>query len=93
MVRGGESPGLSDRRRRHTVAVLLFSGVPFVESSIPVSAFGASPGGVGDSQYRLLVCAGEEPPLHTTGGLELATPHGLEALAKAGTIVVPAWRS
>jgi transcriptional regulator GlxA family with amidase domain len=39
------------------------------------------------------VCGGEEGPLRTTGGLELTAPHGLEAIARAGTVVVPAWRS
>jgi transcriptional regulator GlxA family with amidase domain len=39
------------------------------------------------------VCGGEEGPLRTTGGLELTTPHGLEAISRAGTVVVPAWRS
>ena len=44
-------------------------------------------------RYRLLVCAGEEGPLRTTGGLELTAPYGLEAISRAGTVVVPAWRS
>lgn len=44
-------------------------------------------------RYRLLVSAGEEGPLRTTGGLELTAPHGLEAISRAGTVVVPAWRS
>ncbi|WP_419995255.1 helix-turn-helix domain-containing protein [Streptomyces boninensis] len=82
-----------ERRRREVVAVLLFSGGPIFESSIPLSIFGDGRHDAAGPRYRLLVCAGEEPPLHTTGGLELATPHGLEALSKAGTIVVPAWRS
>ena len=44
-------------------------------------------------RYRLLVCAGEDGPLRTTGGLELTAPYGLEALSRAGTVVVPTWRS
>ncbi|NED81016.1 AraC family transcriptional regulator, partial [Streptomyces sp. SID11233] len=37
-----EAPGrrLSGRRRREIVAVLLFSGGPIFESSIPLSVFG-----------------------------------------------------
>ncbi|MBB4892248.1 transcriptional regulator GlxA family with amidase domain [Streptomyces olivoverticillatus] len=31
--------------------------------------------------------------MRTTGGLELTAPYGLEALSRAGTVVVPAWRS
>ena len=39
------------------------------------------------------MCAGEDAPLRTTGGLELSAPYGLEAISRAGTVVVPAWRS
>ncbi|MBC9717008.1 helix-turn-helix domain-containing protein [Streptomyces sp. TRM66268-LWL] len=84
---------LSGRRRREIVAVLLFSGGPIFESSIPLSVFGVDRQDAGVPRYRLLVCAGEDGPLRTTGGLELTAPYGLEAIARAGTVVVPAWRS
>jgi transcriptional regulator GlxA family with amidase domain len=75
------------------VAVLIFGGAPIFESSIPLSVFGVDRQDAGVPRYRLLVCAGEEGPLATTGGLTLTAPYGLEALSRAGTIVVPAWRS
>ncbi|MER5939227.1 helix-turn-helix domain-containing protein [Streptomyces sp. NPDC001928] len=81
------------RRRKEIVAVLLFSGGPIFESSIPLSVFGIDRQDAGVPRYRLLVTAGEQGPLRTTGGLELFAPHGLEALSRAGTVVVPAWRS
>ncbi|MFF8912060.1 helix-turn-helix domain-containing protein [Streptomyces sp. NPDC015032] len=84
---------LSGRRRREVVAVLLFSGGPIFESSIPLSVFGIDRQDAGVPRYRLLVCGGEEGPLRTTGGLEFTTPYGLEAISRAGTVVVPAWRS
>ncbi|MCX2925332.1 helix-turn-helix domain-containing protein [Streptomyces sp. NEAU-W12] len=84
---------LAGRRRKEIVAVLLFSGGPIFESSIPLSVFGIDRQDAGVPRYRLLVSAGEEGPLRTTGGLELTAPHGLEAIARAGTVVVPAWRS
>ncbi|MER5481170.1 helix-turn-helix domain-containing protein [Streptomyces sp. NPDC002734] len=84
---------LSGRRRKEIVAVLLFSGGPIFESSIPLSVFGIDRQDAGVPRYRLLVCAGEEGPLRTTGGLELSAPHGLDAIGRAGTVVVPAWRS
>ncbi|MEU1483699.1 helix-turn-helix domain-containing protein [Streptomyces sp. NPDC005752] len=84
---------LTGRRRREVVAVLLFSGGPIFESSIPLSVFGIDRQDAGVPRYRLLVCGGEEGPLRTTGGLELSTPYGLEAISRAGTVVVPAWRS
>jgi len=97
---GASTPGLapaprklSGRRRRETVAVLIFGGAPIFESSIPLSVFGVDRQDAGVPRYRLLVCAGEDGPLATTGGLTLTAPYGLEALSRAGTIVVPAWRS
>ncbi|MEU6093381.1 helix-turn-helix domain-containing protein [Streptomyces sp. NPDC047079] len=84
---------LSGRRRKEIVAVLLFSGGPIFESSIPLSVFGIDRQDAGVPRYRLLVAAGEEGPLRTTGGLELTAPYGLEAISRAGTVVVPAWRS
>jgi transcriptional regulator GlxA family with amidase domain len=84
---------LAARRRPEVVAVLLFSGGPIFESSIPLSVFGIDRQDTSVPRYRLLVCAGEEGPLRTTGGLEMSAPYGLEALSRAGTIVVPAWRS
>lgn len=58
---------LSGRRRKEIVAVLLFSGGPIFESSIPLSVFGIDRQDAGVPRYRLLVCAGEEGPLRTTG--------------------------
>ncbi|WP_243761513.1 GlxA family transcriptional regulator [Streptomyces sp. YIM 98790] len=84
---------LSARRRREVVAVLLFSGTPMFESAIPLSVFGVDRQDAGVPRYRLLACAGEEGPLRTTGGLELRAPYGLGALSRAGTVIVPAWRS
>ncbi|MFE2376038.1 helix-turn-helix domain-containing protein [Streptomyces sp. NPDC059398] len=84
---------LSGRRRKEIVSVLLFSGGPIFESSIPLSVFGIDRQDAGVPRYRLLVSAGEEGPLRTTGGLELTAPYGLEAISRAGTVVVPAWRS
>ncbi|WP_377274300.1 GlxA family transcriptional regulator [Peterkaempfera sp. SMS 1(5)a] len=75
------------------MAVLIFGGAPIFESSIPLSVFGVDRQDAGVPRYRLLVCAGEEGPLATTGGLTLTAPYGLDALGRAGTIVVPAWRS
>ncbi|MGW0705177.1 helix-turn-helix domain-containing protein [Streptomyces sp. NPDC002643] len=89
----GAARKLSGRRRKEIVAVLLFSGGPIFESSIPLSVFGIDRQDAGVPRYRLLVCAGEEGPLRTTGGLELTAPNGLEAISRAGTVVVPAWRS
>jgi transcriptional regulator GlxA family with amidase domain len=90
---GAAGRKLAARRRKEVIAVLMFSGGPIFESSIPLSVFGIDRQDAGVPRYRLLVCAGEDGPLRTTGGLELSAPYGLEALSRAGTVVVPTWRS
>lgn len=92
-VTGTPPRKLVGRRRPEIVGVLLFSGAPIFESSIPLSVFGMERQDNGLPNYRLQVCAGEDGPLATTGGLTMTAPHGLEGLARAGTVVVPAWRS
>ncbi len=42
--------------------------------------------------YELTVAAVDPPPLRAAGGIEVAVDAGLDALAGAGTIVVPGWR-
>lgn len=84
---------LIGRRRAETIAVLLFSNSPILESSIPISVFGVDRRDAGVPNYRLLVCAAEPGPLRTTGGVELIAPHGLDGLHRAGTVIVPAWHS
>ncbi len=84
---------LSPRRRRDTVAVLLFDKGALFESSIPITVFGAQRTELRTPAYRVLVCAGEEGALTTSAGIGLSTPYGLEGLDRAGTIVVPTWRS
>ncbi|MBB5874390.1 transcriptional regulator GlxA family with amidase domain [Allocatelliglobosispora scoriae] len=71
----------------HTVAVLALPDTIAFDLSTPIELFGRvrlpgwRPG------YRVLVCAAE--PVVTAGPLRLATDHGLDALARADTIVVP----
>jgi transcriptional regulator GlxA family with amidase domain len=89
---GRERP-LLGRRRPDTIAVLLFANSPILESSIPISVFGVDRRDAGVPNYRLLVCAAEPGPLRTTGGVELIAPYGLDALSRAGTVIVPAWHS
>src|ERR1700687_574836 len=63
----------------HTVAAVLVDGVAAFELSLP--------------GYRFLVCAAEPPPLRSVGGMSIDTPHGLDALADADTLVFPSLRT
>src|SRR4051812_49020668 len=59
---------------------------PF-ESGIVIEAFGLPRPELGVPWYALSVCAAG--PVRTVGGLDVRAPYGLEAVARAGTVIVP----
>lgn len=77
----------------HTVAVVAFHGVAVFELAVPCEVFGIDRSDMGCPNYRLLVCGVEPGPLTTGGGFTMVPAYGLDALARADTIVVPAWKN
>jgi transcriptional regulator GlxA family with amidase domain len=75
---------------RHVVAVIAFDRISPFHLAVPCVVFGEDRGGVPAFDFR--VCAAETGALTTTAGFSIAVTHGLEALADAGTIIVPSWR-
>lgn len=73
-----------------TVAVVAFDQISPFHLSVPCVVFGDIHPGL--PPFRLQVCAAETGPLRTTAGFDLAVHHGLEALARADTVIVPSWR-
>src|SRR5215831_18850344 len=80
--------GLSHR----DVAVLAYGGTATFELGIVVELFGL-PRPEFPLWYRFKVCALETGPLAATGGLTITCRHGIDALSRAGTIVIPGWRT
>ncbi|MBL6749124.1 MAG: helix-turn-helix domain-containing protein [Nevskia sp.] len=78
------------QRPRHVVAVVAFDRISPFHLSVPCVVFGESHPGAPD--FDLRVCAAERGPLTTTAGFAVAVRHGLEALRKARTVIVPSWR-
>lgn len=74
-----------------TVAVLAYDRLCTFEFGIAVEVFGLPRPELGEL-YRFVVCGIEPGPYRATGGVRVSADAGLEALAKAGTIVVPGWR-
>jgi AraC family transcriptional activator FtrA len=76
---------------RHLVAVLAYDGVSTFELGIAVEVFGLT--SMGSDWYRVVVCS-DRPgqPLSANGGVNIVTGAGLEALSRAGTIIVPGWQ-
>jgi len=75
-----------------TIAVVAFDGISPFHLSVPCLVFGEDRTAAGVPRFRLLVCAVEKGPLHTTAGFTIEAPHGLAAIRRAQTVIVPSWR-
>jgi transcriptional regulator GlxA family with amidase domain len=71
----------------HTVAVLALSDTIAFDLSTPIEVFGRVRLPGGRPGYRVQVCGPE--PVVDAGPVRLAVDHGLEALDRADTVVVP----
>lgn len=74
------------------IAVVAFDRISPFHLSVPCAVFGEERTDRGEPAHRLLVCAVEPGRLRTTAGFAIETRHGLAALARAGTVIVPSWR-
>jgi transcriptional regulator GlxA family with amidase domain len=75
-----------------SVAMVIFDRAPMFETAVPISVFGTDQSNGDVPNFRLLVVAGENEPLTTTGGLIVDAPFGLDALPEASIVVLPTWR-
>lgn len=75
-----------------TVAVAVTNGVPIFELAIPCEVFGYIRPDLTDSWYDFRLCApgGERP--RTAAGFAPESEYGLDVLAEADTVVIPACR-
>ncbi|MGH3304976.1 MAG: helix-turn-helix domain-containing protein [Streptosporangiaceae bacterium] len=77
-------------RPPHRVAALTYPGVALFELSVVVEVFGLARPEV-PGWYELEVCAirpGRQP---TTGGIAVDVSLGMDALARADTVILPCW--
>ena len=77
-------------KSRRTVAAVICNGVSPFEFAVACEVFGLDRSELGVPWYRFLVCAAQPPPIVTAMGFSIDTPHGLDSLQQADTIVVPA---
>ena len=70
-----------------SVAVAVTDGMPLFELAAPCATFGIEPG-LADPWYDVTVCA--PPGVRIGGWLRADTQHGLDDLASADTVIVPA---
>ena len=76
---------------RHVVAAIAYDKLSPFEFGIAVELFGL-PRPEFSNWYEFVVCAADEGPLKTIGGLEVKASSGLATLRRAHTIIVPGWR-
>ncbi len=68
----------------HRVVGLLVNEVVTFDLAIPDQVFGREP-----ELYSWTICAAQPGPVPTETGLSVLVPHGLAALARADTVIVP----
>jgi transcriptional regulator GlxA family with amidase domain len=70
--------------RRYRIAVIAFDGITPFHLSVPGMVFR-------DAAFELKICSPDPSPLSTTGGFDIAVPHGLQALSRADIVILPTW--
>jgi AraC family transcriptional activator FtrA len=75
----------------HVVAAVVDQGALTFDFAIPCEVFGLDRSDIADPWYEFLVVAAGNRRVRTQTGFVLEAPHGLEALERADTIVVPGW--
>jgi len=73
----------------HRVALLLLPTVVPFDMAVPCQVFGYPGTDLGRKRYTLEVCGPTKGEITTGRGFAVAVPHGLGALRRAETIVVP----
>lgn len=75
------------------VAALVYDQLCSFEFGCTVEVFGLPRPELGERWYEFVTCAAEPGPLRAIGGLRVHAEAGLDVLARAGTIVIPGWKS
>ena len=75
----------------HTVTAVIDEGMLTFDFAIPCEVFGLDRSDVVDPWYEFLVVAAGDRRVRTQTGFVLEATHGLRALDRADTIVVPGW--
>ncbi|MFE0130912.1 GlxA family transcriptional regulator [Streptomyces sp. NPDC059037] len=72
------------------VAVALLSPSSLFELAVPCAVFGQDRGEIPSPGYELALCQTVPGAHHAAGGLRLESSHGLETLAEADLVIIPA---
>ena len=83
------APTLASR----TVAALLYDGLGTFEFAIAAEVFGLNRPEFGDDWYRFVSCSDGRRPVRANGHISITPEADLDALEKAGTIIIPGWKT
>jgi AraC family transcriptional activator FtrA len=86
------TPNLAATPKRR-VAALLYDGLGTFEFAIATEVFGLDRPEFGDDWYAFSSCSEGQRPVRANGHVSIAPEAGLEALASAGTTIIPAWKT
>lgn len=75
----------------HSVVAVVNEGCLTFDLAVPCEVFGWDRSYVGVEWYDFKVVAADPPPVRTVTGFTIDTPHRLDALADADTIMIPGW--
>lgn len=76
----------------HKIVAVISNGVSPFEMTVPHEVFGVDRSDLTDDWYEFRLCAAEPTPITTSAGFTVDTPHGLDELETADTIIVVATR-
>jgi AraC family transcriptional regulator, transcriptional activator FtrA len=75
----------------HSVAAVVNEGCLTFDLAVPCEVFGWDRSYLGVDWYDFKVVAADPAPVRTATGFTIDTPHRLDALGYADTIVIPGW--
>src|SRR5215218_941226 len=75
----------------HVIAAVIDQGALTFDFAIPCEVFGLDRSDIVDPWYEFLVVGAGERRVRTQTGFVIEAPHGLDALERADTVVIPGW--
>jgi transcriptional regulator GlxA family with amidase domain len=81
----------SPHLRLISVAVIAFDDITPFHLSVPSLVFEAELGSAKEVRFAVTVCAENEGPLRTSGGLAIFIENNLSALNEADIVIMPSW--
>jgi AraC family transcriptional regulator, transcriptional activator FtrA len=90
----GHNPPMSKSYKHHKdlVAIVIYEGLCTFEFGVAIEVFALPRPEFEFPWYECIVVSSEKRKVLATGGVRVEAAHGLDALSKANTIIIPGWR-